>query len=115
MFQQNETDNINFVANRFKEMESFPHWTDVDDGLLNLDYLNDKELVLEAKLLSNKHHAGNPRCPVEHKTTECVVPVIIKAVDCIIRESAKKKALSPDHKLILQYYLALDFAGEILS
>src|ERR1035437_6702179 len=89
-------------------------WTDVDECMSLLDWLEDVQLVIEAEALFNLHKKGTPRCGVDHPIEHCFVPMIIDAVSAIIVLHKETQYLHQNNRYILQMYLSLTRIGEIV-
>lgn len=89
-------------------------WTDIDEQMSHLEYLEDNQLVIESAVLIQLQSGGQPKCTLDHPNKECFVPIVIEAVGYILDLYESTSNLHPKNKFILQYYLALSQVGHIL-
>jgi hypothetical protein len=90
-------------------------WTHIDDQMEALDWLSDDQVCVEAEVIYNKQKDGNPRCIMDHEPSKCMVPLIIEAVQVILKLNKETGFLHYKNRFILQYYLLLSHIGEIIS
>ncbi len=90
-------------------------WTDVDEAMSMLDWLDDKQLVKEAAVKIMEHTAGTPKCNQYHGDLPCFVPTIIEASTYIVDLYTDTENLHEKNRFILQYYLALAQVGFIIK
>lgn len=90
-------------------------WTDIDECMSTLDWLEDNQLVIESEVIYDIHKLGKPRCGSDHPIEHCFVPMIIDAVVAIINLHKETQNLHPKNRFILQMYLSLTKLGEILA
>jgi len=117
MLNSEQTTNIGEVFKHFERLDNDGLWTAIDDSICSLEWLSDRELLNEAYLVSEKHRWGNPRCTVDHSKDSCMIPLVVKAVDSLLEHYVDDKdtaTITPAHKTIFQWYLALDHTGEII-
>lgn len=88
-------------------------WTDIDEQMYFLEFLENNQLTIEAAVISNKHSQGNPRCGTDHPIEECFVPKIVEAVGYILDLYASTGNLHPNNAYILKYYIAMNQVGFI--
>ena len=89
-------------------------WTDIDEQMCYLEYIDDPQTVIEAAVILQLHLQGDPRCEQDHPREECFIPLVIDAATAIIDLYGKTGNLHPKNKFILQYYLALSQVGYIV-
>lgn len=104
------------VLEQFIELYDFDSssWSDLDEHMYRLAWLKDPEIITECEILLLKQVKGNPRCPHEHKNTECFVPVILEAVYVILTNYHNVRSLDSKHRYVLEYYLSLSHCETIL-
>lgn len=95
------------VYNRFFDKETEDTWTDVDDYLSMLEWLDDDQLYREADVIYEAHKFGKVRCDMDHPSTECFIPTVVDAVGAILDLYRETSNLHKNNRYILQYYLAL--------
>lgn len=88
-------------------------WTDIDEQMSMLEWIDDPQLVVEAAVIMAIHSKGEPRCGTDHDLTECFVPTLVEAVGIILDLYGKTGNLHVKNKFILQYYLAMAQVGFI--
>lgn len=88
-------------------------WTDIDEQMSMLEWIDDPQLVIEAAVVMSLHSKGEPRCGTDHPISECFVPVLVEAIGYILDLYAKTGNLHAKNKFILQYYLAMSQTGFI--
>lgn len=104
------------VYRRFVESDlSDTEWTDVDEAMSMLEWIDDSQLVKEASVKIMEHMAGTPKCNQYHGDLPCFVPTIIEASTYIVDLYNSTENLHPKNRFILQYYLALSQVGFILK
>jgi len=107
---------IEKVFKRFEEADGHQtKWTNLDTNMEYLSYLDDQQLVKEADYVLEDHMKGEPRCKIDHETSECFVPTIIKAVTYITFDYKIGGILLKKDRYILEYYISLSSVGEIFS
>lgn len=103
------------VYRKFYESDSADEgWTDIDEQMSMLEWLDDNQLVVEAAVLMQLQAQGTPRCGQPHPISQCFVPTIVEAVGYILDLFANTGSLHAKNKFILQYYLALSQIGFIV-
>jgi len=90
-------------------------WSDIDEYLLLLDYLEDDQLFREASVLYDRHKNSVVSCTEDHPREACFVPLLVESSQYIIELFEETHNLHPKNRYILSYYLALDQAGMILT
>jgi hypothetical protein len=104
------------IYQKFYEIDCNQHdWTSIDEYMSHLDYLDDKQVAIEAEVKLREHLSGNPKCKEHEEEHECLVPKIIEAVKIIINGNREKKKIHIKDRFVLQYYLALSQAKYIVS
>lgn len=112
---ENQQHTIDVVFKRFQDIDNNYNWTKIDDFMVYLEYLDDAELACEADVLFEKHKLGEPSCPSKHPKEECLVPLIMESVDCILNLYKDFGTLEPTNRYIVQYYIALTGTGDIID
>ena len=117
MMGKEEKDIVTVVYRRFLESESDDAWTDLDEKLVVLDWLNDQELVSEAivKYLSHSKEGTVFRCMQDHKQADCFSPFVLEAVESILVLWNDTKDLHSKNRYVLEFYLAMSDLGLIYS
>lgn len=116
MMTDDQRQMISKVFAQFASTESqSTTWTDVDECMSLLDWLEDKQLVIEAEVIFDLQSKGIPRCAGDHPIEHCFVPLIIEAVAAIIGLYKETGNLHSKNRFILEMYLTLTRLGEILS
>lgn len=110
MMTKEQSEIVKMVYNRFFESEG-EGWSRIDDNLELLQFLSDKELISESKILYKKHSMGVFRCTKEHDQASCFAPYILEAVEAII----SIEDLHPKNAYILTYYIAMSELNLIYS
>ena len=90
-------------------------WTEFDDYMETLDWLDDKQLTIEAQSRLETHLQSNARCTSEHLSKECFVPIILDAISYILDDYDEEKHLIKSTRYMLQYYLAMAQTGDIIT
>lgn len=90
-------------------------WDGLDDYIDFLEYLDNDQLQREADVIYTKHSKGEVKCNQDHPKDKCFVPMLIDAVGAILDLYKENKSLHDKNKYILQYYLAMNQSGMILS
>ena len=106
---------VSIALRRFREIDSVAKWTKLDDYMSYLEWIDDEQLAREADVIFEQHKLGNPRCPSSHPPEQCMVPIIIDAVDFILDGYKDYGFLDADSKYVLQYYVTLTATGDIVS
>ncbi len=114
MISKDQAQNISHLFSRFMESE-LKGWTDLDNFLELLSYLDDDQLYREAEVLYSFHKNQNMGCPYVHEEgSTCFVPKILEAVEAITELYQEVGNLLPKHRYILEYYLGLAQDGMII-
>lgn len=101
------------VLKRFNDSET-REWTELDEYMCNLDFLEDKQICIEAAVIHDIHCNNDAHCVHEHPRSECFVPVILEAVDYILQDFEDTKRLAKKARYILTYYVAFSHTGGIV-
>jgi hypothetical protein len=117
MLNSDERDVIKKVYAKFVESDTAGNegWSDIDENMSYLAYLTDAEVIIEAAAKIHQQKLGNPRCNLDHPTTECFVPTVLEAADIVIDLYTKTGHLPNKNRFLLEYYLTLSFIGYIVS
>lgn len=115
MLNSDEQKNIDLVLTHLRGIDDNDRWDKVDDYMSYLEWIDDSQLMIEVKVLFDKHVSGDPRCTSSHSKENCLVPYLLDAVDCILAVNEEFNSISSGHKYILQYYVTLTAIGEIVS
>lgn len=113
MLTPEQSKNITFLYTKFLESEP-KGWTNLDDYLELLDFLDDKQIYLESEVLYSFHRTKNMGCPFIHgEGTICFVPRVLEAVESILELYEETGNLHPKNRYVLSNYLALCQDGQI--
>lgn len=115
MLNSDEQENLDLVLKHLRHIDDNDRWDKVDDYMSYLEWLDDSQLMIEVKVLFDKHMSGTPRCISSHPKENCLVPYLLDAVDCILEINEEFRSVSSSNKYILQYYVTLTAVGEIIS
>lgn len=111
-YQQNIIDK---VYKKFVESDSIDiQWTDIDEQISILEWLDDRQLMIEAKVKLHEQSGGQPRCNQDHPINDCFIPIAIEAVKFIVDSYAKTKTLNSNDRFVIKYYLSLSQVGLII-
>lgn len=106
---------IRAVYQRFRTSDNQETgWSDIDESMSMLTWLEDGQLTIEASLKIIEHSEGRPKCAQNHPIEDCFVPTIVEAVGIILDLYAKTGNLHSNNRFVLQYYLALSQTGFII-
>ena len=114
MMSSEQTKQVREVYLKFMASEE-RGWSPVDEYLEMLEYIDDHQLYLEASVLFESHQEKKIGCLYKHKKSNCFVPTIMEAVDAILTLYSKTETMHKNNRYILQYYLALSQAGQIVE
>lgn len=115
MMTKDQQDTVTKVYRRFYESDlADAEWTDIDEQMTMLEWLDDNQLATESRVKFNEHVNGKPRCMQDHTGSECFVPTIIEATSAILDLYESTSNLHEKNRFILRYYLALSQVGFIL-
>jgi len=89
-------------------------WDNLDDSIEYLEYLTDVELYRDASVLFDLQKNKKVRCPEDHPTGQCLIPMLLESVQAILELYEETSDLHVKNKYILQYYLAMHQHGLIL-
>jgi hypothetical protein len=110
-----ESKNLTYLFNQFLKCEE-KGWTELDDFLDILDYLDDDQLCKESAVLFSFHKNKNMGCPYKHATgTQCFVKPILEGVEAILNLHDETGNLHINNRYILLHYLALSETGNIIE
>lgn len=115
MMSKDEKEIVSIVYRRFIDNESDELWTDLDENLIFFEYLSDKDAINEAKVKILKHKGkGIFRCQSSHEHKYCFAPVILEAVEAIVKLYDEFNGpLHPINRYVLMYYLSMSEMGLI--
>lgn len=82
-------------------------WSEIDDYMVYLDYLEDNQLILEATVIHYSHSLGKVGCGIDHPN-ECFMPSVVEAVGSILILYSETGQLHKNNRYILEYYLTID-------
>jgi hypothetical protein len=106
---------LTHLYNQFLDSEK-KGWTNLDDFLELLEFLDSDQLYREADLLYTHHKNRNMGCPYKHSNgTECFVKPLLEGVEAILNLYLETGNMHPNNRYILQYYLALAQDGQIVE
>ena len=103
------------VYRKFIGTEREDLWTPVDEYISSLDYIDDHQLFREAGVVHEKFQGKEAGCGQTHKASECFMEVVVEAAGLILDLYRETGNLHPKNRYILEYYIALDYAGMIIS
>jgi hypothetical protein len=106
MMTKEQGEVVRMVYNRFIASEE-ETWTELDDNIEFISYLNNSELVKEVTIKYFEHSRGIFRCNQNHEQRYCFAPYVLEAVDAIITLYEKTSELHPKNAYILSYYMAM--------
>lgn len=111
------SDQVKIVSQVYKHLldREDRKWDGLDDLMDIVEYLDDDQLHREADVLYSKHSLGTVKCEQDHAREKCFVPIMVEAVGAILELYKETGNLHENNKYILQYYLALQQAGMIIS
>lgn len=90
-------------------------WTEIDDLLDYLEYLDDDQLHKESDVIFSRQVNRNARCDRKHDKTACFIPLMIEAVSIILDLYKKTNQLHKNNRYILQYHIACSQSGIIIT
>lgn len=108
-----QTESLMLILDRLEHIDSNPKWTKLDDYMSYLEWLDNEQMFKEADAVFEKHIQGNPRCTVDHDRGQCYAPIMVEAVEGILKLYDQTGYMHKTHRYVLQYYLAFTHAGEI--
>lgn len=113
---QDQAKTVSLVYRRLISIEEkeYKKWSDIDESLSLLEYLDDKQTYREADSIYYKIKDKNPRCKMDHKASECFMPIFMEAVSAILKLYEKTESLHPKNKYILQNFIAMYDGDEII-
>lgn len=114
MMTSDEAKLVSEVYLKLSETE-YRGWNGIDDYLVLLDFLDDDQLNREAEVIYEEHKNKKVRCPVNHPASSCIIPKLVESTGSILNLYKETGNLHPKNKYILQYYLAINQSGMILS
>lgn len=94
------------IYKAFLNDELFRQWSEVDDRLWELEFLNDAETVLEAEVAVYKIGLGTLKCSENHSENVCLVPIMLEAVNAILELYVETKELHIKNRYVLHNFLA---------
>lgn len=104
---------VGYVLRKFQESETLK-WTRFDDAMEKFSWLNDSEIATECYVMLDKQHRGSVRCSQDHPKEECMVPVILEAIEYILEDFEDTGRLPKKTRYMLEYYLSLSETGGIV-
>jgi len=115
MLDSAQIKNITYLYTKFMESEELG-WSDVDDCLELLQFLDDFQLCRECDVLYSHHKYKNMGCEFDHKPgSVCIVKNILEAVDAILELYKETNSLHVKNRYVLSHYLALAQVGKIIE
>lgn len=115
MMTQDQVKNVTHIYSLFIQSETARGWNELDDVLEYLEYLDDDQLHREADVIYEIHKRGNVKCKSDHEQSKCAVPRIVDAVGAILDLYKETNQLHKNNRFILEYYLAYQQCGWIVS
>ena len=107
MMSRDEYNLVKTVYNRFMSCEEEGTWGSLDDMMEHMEYLTDREVVIEAEFKMEIHIEKGIKCNQNHAVTDCFSPTILEAVKSIVALFNETNSLHPKNRYILSYYMAL--------
>ncbi len=99
---------VKLVYTRLIENEDPDVWSELDENLDLVEYMNDSELITECIIKFEQHSLNGPfRCKVDHDAIHCLAPHILDSVSAIIDLWNETDDLHPKNRYILAYYLCM--------
>ena len=115
MMSESQVKNITHIYTKLMEAE-LKGWTNLDNFLELLEFLDDDEIYREAEALYSVHKTKKMGCPYIHKEgTVCFVVGILEAVEAITDLYQETGNLHPKNRYLLCNYLALCQDGQIVE
>ena len=91
-------------------------WSELDNILETLEYLESDQLYREAEVVATQHErAKTVRCPDDHDAKKCIIPRLVRACRVILNRYQETDEMPPKHTYILSYYLALTHIGFVIT
>jgi hypothetical protein len=115
MMTSDQAKSVAEVYRRFIDAEGIRGWTEVDDYLDALSWLDDDQLHREADVVFEIHKRGQVKCMADHDQSKCFVPRIVEVVGYILELYKETGNLHKNNRYILEYYLAYQQAGMIIT
>ncbi len=115
MMNKAEVDVVSNVYRHFIESESDTDWNELDEKIWMLDFLSDAQMILEAKAQYEKHSPKGLRCKLDHQIEYCMAPLVLEAVEAILKLSDETGMLHEKNRYILSFYIAMGATGLIYS
>jgi hypothetical protein len=107
MLTKEDKEKIDKVYKKFLQAEE-TGWTELDENILLLDNLKDREVLVESQIRAIEHSAKGIRCHRDHGPKEgCYAPKIFEVVELIIKQNPHARKLVPEDRYILIYYLTM--------
>lgn len=106
MMTPEEVKVVVFVYQNFMVNED-SRWSEIDDNLEMFEWLSNKEIITECEIKLKMHLRGTFRCTQDHEQEHCMSPMILDAVESIVKLYKETKNLHDKNKYILIYYLVL--------
>ena len=98
---------VKFVYRNFITHDYRRGWTEIDDRLYELSFLNDDQTILETETQVYMHSVGNLKCAEDHGESTCIVPQLMDSVNAICELFQETQQLHPKNRYILHNYLAV--------
>lgn len=119
MLNSQQKKNITYLYGKFIESEArgnYAIWSEIDDYLAMLEYLDDDQIYRESEALYSIHRTKKMGCPRVHKDgSVCFAVNVLEAVEAITDLYKIENYLAPSNRYILCYYLALCQDGQIVE
>lgn len=114
MMSKEQISTVVKVYRKFHDLDLIDtQWTELDEYMYLLDWLEDKQITIEASVLLKNQSSGNPRCNSKHSQSECFVPTILEAIGYILELYSNTNKLHIKNRFILQYYISISQIGII--
>lgn len=115
MMSQDQVKNVTYVYSLFVDSEVKRGWTELDDLLDYLAYLDDDQLTRECDVIYEIHKKGKVKCLSDHEESKCLVPKIVEAAGAILELYQETGQLHKNNRYILEHYLAYEQAQWIVA
>lgn len=115
MLTTEQIKNITFVYTAIMDSEA-KGWSNLDNYLELLEFLDDSELYRESEVLYSYHKNQKMGCPYPHNEgSSCFVENIMEAVEAITDLYKETGNLHPKNRYLLANYISLVQDGQIVS
>lgn len=115
MLNPEQFQTVEQVYVRFMEGEELAGWDEIDTQLEYLDYLDEEQIFREASVQVIYHESGKVGCNDEFCGQGCFAEIVVEAAEIICELFNNTGQLTPKHRYVLEYYLALSQLKMIVS